>query len=303
MKLHEQIRSGRIQNVDNLTIEMLDKISDDGQSAWHIAAKNGILFCIPEKFFNPYSMMKQNCDGETVWGLASMISIDGIPEKLFSRDVLIQLHNHRTVFDNIIRRGTHGIPDELITEELFNLEIKGHNPWHTAAYAKRLCDIPSLFFTDKALKSKNAGIDVWCIIGKKHLIKDVPIHLITPELLTMSYNDKPLFNKDDIDYINEVINKLDVCIKALPLFEKDIIHRDPRLILIDIQQDSLLFKFKGTDTDSIILNENGVFFNDTTNRNFKSLNNIVTFIENNFDVEKSITIPQVNNTQISDFSL
>lgn len=305
MTLQEQIRSGKIE--DNLTIYMLDKITD-GDSLWHIAAKAGTINCIPEELFNSSSMMIKNGEGNTVWHRAAFSNnLKDIPQHLFTSEALAQTNRYkRTVFHAAGNGGClNAIPKHLFTEEVMNQkDCNNETFWHQAAVFKCLKNIPKVLFTEDAFyQQNNTGANVWGIIAKRNIIKDVPIHLITPTLLTMSHNGKPLFNKDDTDYVNEVIDKLGRFIETYPNLEKDIIHRDSRLILTDIQQDCLWFKFKGADTNSIILNENGVFFNDTRSRNFKTLSNIVTFTEQKFDVEQSIVVPQSQNTQISEFSL
>ena len=112
----------------------------------------------------------------------------------------------------------------------------------------------------------------------------------------------PLFNIEDAKYIKMIIlrkankikrlnGRLNTFIKQNPTLERDMIHRDPRLKLIDVKDSNVIFNFEGVK-DEIILNKEGVFIND---KNHNTLSNAVLFIENNYEnVEQSIVI-HVNN--------
>ena len=108
-----------------------------------------------------------------------------------------------------------------------------------------------------------------------------------------------IFKEDDVLYINDVLeqranNSLKDFITNHPNLENDILLRDPRLKLIDVKDNNVIFSFEGIK-DDIILNKDGAFIE---NVNHEMLSNAVQFIEANYgNIEQSISLPKNSLTE------
>ena len=173
--------------------------------------------------------------------------------------------------------------------------IHGVNVWHWAALEGTLKDIPKHLFTnDDLAKESNSGISAWRLAAIYNTLYQIPLRLITNKLLGMK-NSKGsnVFNETGVFYINHIISEREIKLKRFvknnPELERVIEYRDPRLVLIEVGNDFLVFKFNQI-TGQVTLSKDGAFLN---NENYKTLANIVAFIENNYpNVEKSQTLPK-----------
>lgn len=308
-KLHEKARTSLKGEV--LTVELLNKLDKFNNTVWHIAANLETLKDIPRHLFTKDVMNQKNDHGHTVWDLAVENELSGIPEHLFTKKVLTEETVRRgSIFMHAAAKYStlNAIPQHLFSEKILNKKNSdGQTVWHVAAKYGTLNVIPKHLFTSTALiKLDNSGESVWQYIATNELIAEVPLRLITKDLLDMKDNrENILFCNIDKAYINNVIterlnNSFTDFITNNPELEKDIVHRDPRLILEEASRNELVFRFTGIE-DKVILAKDGVFLN---NENYKTLNTAVLFMENNYEnIEKSISLPVNDALYVGKFVL
>lgn len=308
MTLHEKAERGSFKG-EVLTTELLNERYFRGDTVWHIAAKNGCIKDIPQHLFTEESISKIDSVGQTVLHIAAIYgNLKFIPTSFFTNDAL-NLKNSfsKTVWHVAAEHGMEDIPQHLFTEEaLAQKDDQGNTVWHIAAEENTLNIIPHHLFTGKTLSRRNKnGETVLYLTAGCNTLKDIPIHLITSHLLDMKKIEdaSPLFVLYDRQYIKHVLEipeLLNKFIIANPALERAIELRDPRLVLTDIEDNELNFKFDSIK-DRIILSNEGAFLK---NEKFNDLNDVVRFIEKSYpNIEQNLVLPHNNNFPVEEFLL
>ena len=198
------------------------------------------------------------------------------------------------------------IPKRFFTKEALNQEnLYGNTVWHYAAMNKMLKYIPTNLFTKDVLSLKNKfNTQFWEYVACYEQLDTVPIHLINKNLLDMKRfkDNQPVFNDTQINYIEDVLRlpgKLKDFFKAFPFLETDVTHRDSRLILEKVSSE-LVFRFVDIE-DKVTLSGEGAFLN---NENYKTLANVVSFIEQTYPgIEQSLILPKSQTLNLEPFVL
>lgn len=271
MTLHEIAKTKNLWK-KNFTKEDLDQKDRNGNTVWHISAANKTLQYISASFFTEETLKLRNNDKDTICHIAAC---NGDIKK-------IQRH--------------------LLTGEILNQKNKfSETVWYLATYSNTLTYIPQRLFTEDVFSKDDT---LWNIVAKNKSIRDIPLHLVTKNLLTLKdLSGDKLFSDLDETYINYTISnrneQLNTLVAGREDLAKDIEFRDPRLILTDISEHSLLFEFNGLNSGIVLNKEGNVLFDKKV---FNSLNDAVIFIQNNYNIEQSLTLPQ-NPTEIDSFVL
>ena len=203
-------------------------------------------------------------------------------------------------------RNLKEIPKELFTTESLTLKNRnGDTVLHVAAQWETIKDIPYYLLSEELFNLKdNHNISVWDVISRDSRIKDIPLNLINNTLLEMKDGKRNLFSSKSSAYIRKVISnrlELNTFIKANPNLEKAIEFRDSRLVLFEVKDNYVCFQFKSSKNQKIFLNTDGSV---TLGEKLNSLHDAVLFIENKHpDIEKSLFLPNEENTKIQSFTL
>lgn len=225
--------------------------------------------------------------------------------------------------------------EKLTVKTLNEQDDEGNTVWHYAAICGTLNEIPEDLFNKTSLEELNyMNFSTWFYVAMQKQIKKIPLAMINEDLLEMKKNDyfspieeypeaindffsfedengnfrrsfsgdgQGLFDEEDTVYIKTVVSdKLRAFCERHPEFEKDVSHKDPRLVLTGARDNLLVFKFKGID-EPVIITTKGVFLNQV---NHNTLNETVLFIEKTFpDIEQSILLPKLTKSDILEFTL
>lgn len=315
------------------TLEHLNKKAKNKSTVWHLAAINDTLKHIPEHLFTSEALAQKDISDCNVWYYAARNkTLSSIPIHLFTsglmtykchydetvlhiaaqhgslKDIPVQLltvealsqkgYKEQSVFHDAVRHKAN-IPEHLFTEEALSLvEEEGNTVFHTAANYGNLKAIPKHLFTEEAFNKKNFfGDSVWHLLRDQSLT-DIPKRLITRNLLNEG------FGSLGITYIEEVVKEreddYEAFVKNNEHFQHDIDFIDPRLVLEDVNDNKLIFKFTGIK-DRIVLANNEALFK---NKPYNSLHDVVRVIEQAYpNIEQSISIPSVQSSDIEGFVL
>lgn len=285
-----------------ITKEALDEKHQGNSTAWHDAAITDTLKFIPKHLFSVESLNSTDEWGMTVWHTAAQHdSLKDIPKHLFSVDALNSEDRfERNVWCIAASYGSlKDIPKSLFTKDILFQKSCGAFFLHTALLkniSSFHCIPKKLLTYDVLSQTDDNGVSVWELLAVNKQLQQVPIPLINKELLQMTNKKgKPIFNKSNSKYITTVSE----FIENNPVFAKDIEFHDPRLELLDIENNKYFFKFDGIE-DKIILSIDGVSI---ANNTFETLTDTVLFIEKNYDnVEQSMSLPK-NTLKLDPFVL
>lgn len=197
-----QEKAQKIQNIENLTPEMLLEKDAQGATLWHWCAIYGTMKHIDESFFTESALEERNKKGETVIQVAVGVGHAGqIPKHLLTERALNKTDNNgNTAWHSAANTGN--IQKDIIpyTEKVFNIKnYEGETILHKAAsFTGKFKDMAQGLLTVEAMNQKdNNDNTVWHIAAKNRTLAEIPKWLFTREVCevfatknTTSYKSK-----------------------------------------------------------------------------------------------------------------
>lgn len=277
MTLHERAENRTLNNVKNLTVKKLNKLDDNGNTVWHVAARNDSLYQINKDLFTVEALSQINNFKENVWYIAAMENtLRDIPKHLFNEKGMKQISRRGdTAWHMAAKCQTlKHIPKHLFTfEALFTRDANGYTVWHHAVIRNTLKDIPKHLFTPEVFEYCNNNgetvfdlvleynhnitafpkrlftetlVNLFCertrLFSDNNVLKHIPVYLFTNKMLKSGFEGE---NLEYIDYVLQMPDRLQAFIENNSNLEHDIEFRDPRLKLVKADTNLLYFELDG----------------------------------------------------------